>query len=232
MIYEMRYYFVARGRMDDNHARQRDHLPALFDMHGIRVVGRWTALAGLRLPTFVYITEWRDFSEREAAWASFYADPEWADIRARTNAGAEMITGMDVLFLRPNSVSKPQHTDAPAGAVQQLLLQPTLIGRTSDVSAFLQTQYLPLIAQGGGQLIGLWDVLSGATMPTLAILVSWPDARSWHLAWGAIENDSGMNAAFSQQFERFGGPLLGPSESILLEPASYGQMTFLRHDSL
>jgi hypothetical protein len=53
MIYELRLYSVAPGRMADVHTRFNDHFPALFRKHGVNLVGRWHAVAGPDAPRFV-----------------------------------------------------------------------------------------------------------------------------------------------------------------------------------
>src|SRR5687767_12982798 len=42
--YEMRIYYAAPGKLDDLHARFRDHTLRLFKKHGIRNVGYWVPI--------------------------------------------------------------------------------------------------------------------------------------------------------------------------------------------
>src|SRR4051812_40871751 len=65
MIYELRLYSVAPGRMADVHDRFNHHFPALFARHGVHCVGRWNAVAGPDAPRFVYLMAYRDYAERE-----------------------------------------------------------------------------------------------------------------------------------------------------------------------
>src|SRR5271154_4489481 len=125
MIFEMRQYLIDRGRMNDNHARMRDHLPALLEKHGVRVVGRWSALSGPRMPLFCYIMEWRDLAEREARWGAFYADPEWPRIRAATNAGSELVEGQELVFLQPHPAFEHDDSDLSrrVGGIHQIVTQ-------------------------------------------------------------------------------------------------------------
>src|ERR1700748_1582742 len=101
MIYELRLYSVTPGRMGDLHARIRDHVPSLFEKHGVSCIGRWSSAAGPRSPLFAYLIAHESYEARESTWGSLYSDPQWLSMRAATNAGSEMIERYDLFFLKP-----------------------------------------------------------------------------------------------------------------------------------
>ncbi len=43
-LFEMRIYSAAEGKLDDLHARGRDHTPKFFEKHGITNIGYWTPI--------------------------------------------------------------------------------------------------------------------------------------------------------------------------------------------
>jgi hypothetical protein len=87
--FELRTYTVPEGSSADVlHARFREHTIALFQKHGMTVVGFWQPVG--RLDQLVYILAYRDAGARDAAWAAFNADPEW--VKTRT----EMQVNVDV----------------------------------------------------------------------------------------------------------------------------------------
>jgi len=43
-VYEMRTYYAPEGRLDDLHARFRNHTVKLFEKHGITNIGYWTPI--------------------------------------------------------------------------------------------------------------------------------------------------------------------------------------------
>ena len=220
MIFEMRQYVIARGRMSDNHDRMLNHLPALLSRHNIRVVGRWTAVAGPKLPMFCYIMEWRDFAEREACWASFYADEEWARIRSETNAGSELVESYELAFLKPNPAWSPKASDASReiGGVHQMIVQQTLIGHAGAVNSFLAETWLPCVVGAGAHVIGLCDMVSGPGMPNIVILLAWADERAYWTGWRGMDRNEMIQEASRHQRSRYGTTLFGVSESALLEP--------------
>lgn len=223
MIYELRQYLTERGRMVDQHDRMKNHTPSLLEKHGVRVVGRWAALSGPRMPSYLYVMEWRDFAEREACWASFYADPEWARVRAQTNAGSEMVEENNLSFLRPNSafIQDEGAGDQRIAGLHQLITQKILPGQNPAVAAFLDKTYLPRVREAGARVIAVCDMISGPTLPALVILIAWSDEAAWRSGWQRFEADPAMIKAYQAQRESLGTTLFGGYESLLLEPASY-----------
>lgn len=230
MIYEMRHYLIERGRMNDNHDRMAHRTPPLLARHGVRVVARWAAVAGVRLPMYCYIMEWKDFAEREAAWAGFYADPEWAQVRAATNAGSELVEESSLFFMRPNPVFVENDADRERGigGLHQLVIQKTAIGRNPAVAEFLGSTYLPRLKAAGAEVLGVCDIVSGPVMPAVAMLFAWPDETAWRKGWAAFEDDQEMISAYRAQRQAAGTTLLGSADVYLLEPAKYALPLALR----
>ena len=83
MIYELRRYEVAPGRMPALHARFRDHTLGFFRKHGIRVVGFWEAEIGTS-NVLNYLVAFDDQAHRQRAWTAFRADPDWQRVRAES----------------------------------------------------------------------------------------------------------------------------------------------------
>jgi hypothetical protein len=74
--FELRTYTVKEGgSIDLLHSRFRDHTTALFKKHGMTIIGYWQPVT--KPDTLVYMLAYRDAAARDAAWASFLADPEW-----------------------------------------------------------------------------------------------------------------------------------------------------------
>ena len=220
MIFEMRFYSVTHGRMADANARFTDHFPTLFPRHGVDCVGAWNALAGPGAPRFVYLLAYPDYARREAVWTSFYGDPEWARIRAETNAGHEMIERHDLFFLKPNVTWQPD-ANAPgtgAGEVHELVLQQIVPGQNAAANEFLDSTYLPQLRNSGARTLGIFDMASGCGMPQLVMLHAWTDASAWYRGRLAMDSAAPLREGFTAQRQKLGHPLFGRSEVNLLMP--------------
>jgi hypothetical protein len=221
MIYELRLYSVAPGRMADVHERFNTHLPALFQRHGVECVGRWSALAGPDAPRFVYLLAYRDYAHREAVWAGFYQDADWWRIRADTNAGHEMVERHDLFFLKPNaSWPRVAEPDAPVdGGLHELVQQQVAPGRNADANAFLAQTWLPLLQAAGAQVLGVFDMAAGSGMQKIVLLYAWPDAATWHAGRRRIESDAGLRSELARQRREAGTTFFDRAEVNLLDPS-------------
>ena len=221
MIYELRLYAVAPGRLADVHVRFAEHLPVLFQRHGVECVGRWSALAGPDAPRFVYLLAYRDYAHRESVWASFYQDPEWWRVRAETNAGHEMVLRHDLFFLKPNAVwqkasASPEQT---IGGLHELIQQDIAPGQGANANRFLEENWLPAMRGAGARVLGVFDMAAGAGMQKMVVILAWPDAATWYEASKAIEIHAGLRAQLQQQRREFGSAVIERAEVNLLEPA-------------
>jgi hypothetical protein len=80
--FELRTYTVAEGSsIDVLHSRFREKTTALFQKHGMTIVGYWQPVT--KPNVLIYLLAYKDGAARDAAWAAFGADPDW--IKARTD---------------------------------------------------------------------------------------------------------------------------------------------------
>ena len=69
VVYELRIYHANEGKLDALLARFRDHTIAIFDRHGLKLVGFWTPTdEPLKGKTLIYILK---HPSREAATANW-----------------------------------------------------------------------------------------------------------------------------------------------------------------
>ena len=85
MLYELRIYECAPGRLPALHNRFRTVTCRKFAEHGIRVVGYWTDKYG-ESNRLTYLVQWESDAERDRRWTAFINDPEWVDARAASEA--------------------------------------------------------------------------------------------------------------------------------------------------
>src|SRR5271155_4836025 len=105
MIYELRVYAAVPGRLPDVVARFRDHTRKIWERHGFRQVGYWTTLVGPDSNELTYMLAWENLAERETKWSAFLGDPEWASVRASTEANGPIVARMANSFLTPTGFS-------------------------------------------------------------------------------------------------------------------------------
>lgn len=100
-VFEMRTYYAAPGKMDDLHARFRDHTCGLFKKHGMELVGFWEpvdAKSG-KGEKMVYILAYPSREAATASWKAFGADPEWQKARTESEKNGKLVAKVESVFL-------------------------------------------------------------------------------------------------------------------------------------
>ncbi|TAK22423.1 MAG: NIPSNAP family protein [Chloroflexota bacterium] len=110
MIYEMRVYICAPGRIAALHNRFRTTTTRKFREHGVKVIGYWTDKYG-ESNRLTYIVQWKDEAERTAKWGAFGSDPEWLAARAASEApenGGPIVANVINTLMTPTDYSELQ----------------------------------------------------------------------------------------------------------------------------
>jgi hypothetical protein len=105
MIYELRVYDVAPGRMGDLHKRFREHTLGLFKRHDITPVGFFTSEIGGATDQLTYILSFKDLGHRESAWEAFQRDPEWQSVKAASEEPGPLVMRIRNSILAPTDYS-------------------------------------------------------------------------------------------------------------------------------
>ena len=101
-VFELRTYVSPPGKLDELHARFRNHTLKLFEKHGMTNVGYWVPQDAPRKDnTLIYIVS---HESREAAarnWKAFSSDPEWQKVRAASEVNGPIVQkgGVESVFL-------------------------------------------------------------------------------------------------------------------------------------
>ena len=105
MIYELRIYTAAPGKMRQLQARFRDHTVGLFEKHGIKNIGYWTNTIGGRSDELWYMVAYEDLTARTASWAAFGADPAWQTAREESERDGPLVHHIENRIMSPTDFS-------------------------------------------------------------------------------------------------------------------------------
>lgn len=106
MIYELRTYTAAPGKMARLHQRFREVTMRLFERHGMRVVGLWTPVDdAASSDQLVYLLAFADREALEAGWAAFRADPDWIEAKAASERDGVLAARVESRLLEPTDYS-------------------------------------------------------------------------------------------------------------------------------
>lgn len=100
-VFEMRTYYAAPGKMDELHARFRDHTCGLFKKHGMELIGFWEPVdeKSGKGEKMVYILAYPSREAATASWKAFGADPEWQKARAESEKNGKLVAKVESVFL-------------------------------------------------------------------------------------------------------------------------------------
>jgi hypothetical protein len=105
--FEIRTYYAAPGKLEELHARFRNHTVKLFKRHGMQIVGFWgpTDKEKGSENTLVYILAYPSREARAAAWKAFGADPEWLAARKKSEENGKLVDKVDSVLLMATDYS-------------------------------------------------------------------------------------------------------------------------------
>ena len=100
MIYELRIYDAAPGKLEALHRRFRDHTFRIFEKHGMRLVDYGQNVQE-GTDQIIYTLAFDSEAARDAAWASFRADPEWLAARDASERDGKLTAKVVSISYRP-----------------------------------------------------------------------------------------------------------------------------------
>ncbi|MFE4709303.1 NIPSNAP family protein [Paenibacillus sp. NPDC056722] len=99
MLYELRIYHVIPGRMQSILDRFRDGTITIFAKHHMKVTEFWVE-ADESTNRLYYVLEHRDLAAREQNFKAFQEDPEWLELKERTEQNGPLHENIDVVYLK------------------------------------------------------------------------------------------------------------------------------------
>ncbi len=105
--FEIRTYYAAPGKLEDLHARFRNHTIKLFKKHGMEIVGFWgpTDKEKGSENTLVYVLAFPSREARDKSFREFGADPEWQKARTESEKNGKLTEKIDSVFLMATDYS-------------------------------------------------------------------------------------------------------------------------------
>ena len=99
-VYELRTYTAPDGKLEELHARFRNHTLRIFQKHGMSNVAYFKPQdAPLSQNTMIYLIA---HPSREAAkqnWAAFGKDPEWQKVAQESQVNGKIVAKVESVFL-------------------------------------------------------------------------------------------------------------------------------------
>jgi hypothetical protein len=225
--YEMRTYYAAPGKLDELHARFRDHTCKLFEKHGMVNVGYWVPLENPE-NKLIYVLAYPSREAREISWKEFAADPDWQAAHKASEVNGKLVTKADQAFMNTTDYSpeiKPTKASEPR--VFELRTYTASPGNLKALDARFRDHTIKLFGKHGMENIAYWHLMPGekGAEDTLVYLLAHKSKESAGASFKAFGADPDWVAARKASEEKAGGPLTGPGgvKSVFMKPTDYSQ---------
>lgn len=147
--YEMRTYFAPPGKLDELHARFRDHTTKFFEKHGMENVGYFVPVDN-KENKLIYLLAYRSPEARDAAWKAFSTDPAWQDAKQKSEADGALVERVEQIFMETTDYSPGLETgDISKGGIFELRTYTTHPGLLPNLDARFRKYTMDLFAKHG-----------------------------------------------------------------------------------
>ncbi len=105
-VFELRTYYCHPGKLNDLHARFRNHTTKLFEKHGMKNVGYWQPTDAASKPgqpdkgnTLIYVIRHKSREAAQKSWDAFRKDPEWIKVRDASEKNGKIVDHVDAVYM-------------------------------------------------------------------------------------------------------------------------------------
>lgn len=228
--FEMRVYYAADGKLDDLHARFRDHTVKLFEKHGMTNIGYWVPVNNTN-NTLIYILAYPSREAREVSWKAFQADPDWKTAKANSEKNGSLVSKVEQTFLEATDYSTltkafANKGDKSAERLFELRTYTASPDKLSNLNARFRDHTVALFEKHGMTNIGYWVPMKdqkGAS-ETLIYILAHKDDDARKAGFAEFGKDEEWKKALKES--EANGPLTikGGVKSLLMKPTDYSPL--------
>jgi hypothetical protein len=226
-VYELRTYYAPAGKLDELHARFREHTLKLFEKHGITSIGYWVSLENPE-NKLVYLISFPSPEAHAQAWKEFRADPQWTEVKAKTEANGPIVSKIESVLLAPTDYSPEVKPVAQGERVVELRTYTAAPGKLENLNARFRDHTVKLFEKHGMTNVGYWVPLEGqpGAGSTLVYMLAHKSQEAAKASFDAFRQDADWVAARKASEEKAGGPLTVPDgvKSVFMKPTDYSPL--------
>ena len=225
-LYEMRVYYAPEGKLDELHARFRDHTLKLFEKHGIKNVGYFVPEGENPERKLVYLLSYPDREARDRSWKAFMSDSDWQKAWKDSEKNGKLVARLEQIFMQPTDYSPAPKIQKKGNRVFELRTYTTPEGKLDDLNARFRNHTMKLFEQHGMENIVYWlktpDQKDAKT--TLIYLLAHKDREAGRKSFDSFRQDPDWIKAKTESEKN--GSLTVPNgvKSELLVPTDYSPL--------
>ncbi len=224
-VFEMRTYYSPAGKLDELHARFRNHTMELFVKHGMTNIGYWVPIENTD-NKLIYVLAYPSREAREKSWKEFMADPDWKKAQSESEVNGKLVAKVDQLFMSATDFSpeiKP--STGAAERVFELRTYTTTPNNLPLLHSRFRDHTIALFAKHGMTNLFYWQLTpdqKGAEN-TLVYLLAHASVDAAKTSFDAFRADPDWVAAKTASEAKGGGSLTVPDgvKSVFLKATDY-----------
>ncbi len=229
-VFEMRTYIAAPGKLDDLHARFRDHAIKLFEKHGVTNIGYWVPIDNAD-NKLIYVLAYPTRESRDVSWKAFGEDEEWKAVRAASETNGKLVAKAEAVFLTTTDYSPVILPSKGTGErVFELRTYTTTPNNLPLLHARFRDHTVALFAKHGMTNLVYWQILPGqpstdqpSAENTLIYMLAHASRDAAKASFDGFRADPDWVAARKASEEKGGGSLTIPDgvKSVFLKATDY-----------
>lgn len=226
-VFELRTYTTNEGKLEDLHARFRDHTMQLFEKHGMKNIGYWVPTDEEKSSnTLIYIVEHESEEAAKASWAAFVADEDWKAAYKASIADGRLVNKVDSVYMVPTDYSPTYEpvTEAEGEPVFELRIYNTNEGKLDGLNARFRDHTMELFEKHGITNVAYWIPTAAPESESQLIYVIRHDStEAAKDSWKGFGSDPEWKAV-AKESQKDGRFLRERPTSIYMRPTDYSPM--------
>ena len=223
--FELRTYYAAPGKLDDLHARFREHTTKLFENHGLTNIGYWVPVENAE-NKLVYVVAYPSREAGAAAWKEFGADPDWKAAQKMSEENGKLVTKVERVFMAATDFSPAvDPSSRNPDRVFELRTYTTTPGNLPALHARFRDHTRALFAKHGMTNLWYWQLNPDQKDAdnTLVYLLAHASVEAAKASFEAFRADPDWIAAKKASEDQAGGSLTVPEgvKSAFLKATDY-----------
>jgi hypothetical protein len=221
--YELRTYYAAPGKLDDLHARFRNHTMKIFEKHGMVNYGYWVPMDNPD-SKLIYLLGHKSPEAAKESWKAFGADPTWKRVQKESEANGKLVDKVESAFLQRTDYSPAvKNSRTPERRVFELRTYKATPEKLDDLHARFRDHTMKLFSKHGMTHYGYFtpiDKEKGAD-DTLIYILAHKSRDAADASFKTFREDPNWIAVRKASEEKAGGSLTVKVESLFMRPTDY-----------
>ncbi len=224
-LFELRIYTATKGKLDDLHARFRDHTLKLFEKHGMTNIGYWVPIDNPDEKLY-YLLAHKDKATRDASFKAFAADTDWQAASKASEKNGKIVASITAHMLTATDYSPPIGPSvANAQRVFELRTYTATQGNLDQLNARFRDHTVKLFEKHG--MTNLWytTLAKGEKADDLMLIymLSHKSEADGKKSFDAFRLDPDWLSARKASEEKGGGSLTAPEgvKSLYMKATDY-----------